>query len=129
MIDNCLAGVVSSISMAMNDEPSVPYSLDEALSSMMRQEEQVGQIHAVSVSRQGPRISHLLFIDDTPIFCRVRSEELLVVQELLWRFEEGSDLMINPQKSAAIFSKNVPTPLWQELSKVLGILMVDKHEK
>ncbi|KAL0303589.1 UNVERIFIED_CONTAM: hypothetical protein Sradi_6227000 [Sesamum radiatum] len=37
--------------------------------------------------------------------------------------------MINPQKSAAVFSNNVPMPLLEELADILGILMVAEHKK
>ncbi|KAL2244248.1 UNVERIFIED_CONTAM: hypothetical protein Sindi_0542800 [Sesamum indicum] len=54
---------------------------------------------------------------------------MAVVQDLLRQFEEGSGLIINTQKPVIVFSKNVPTPLHEELANILGVPMVAKHEK
>ncbi|KAL0373044.1 UNVERIFIED_CONTAM: hypothetical protein Scaly_0986000 [Sesamum calycinum] len=88
-----------------------------------------GALHGVSISRNGSRASHLLFADDTLIFPQATREALLCIRDLLQRFEEASGLAINWQKSAAVFGKNETAVSRKELGRVLGDLVVDKHEK
>ncbi|KAL0355187.1 UNVERIFIED_CONTAM: hypothetical protein Sradi_3965600 [Sesamum radiatum] len=91
-------------------DPLSPYLFlfcAEALSHLIRQAEAQGEIQGVSVSLRAPRISHLLFADDTMIFCQTSSEALLAIKEILHKYELASGLKINLSKSAFVFSKNV----------------------
>ncbi|KAL0435017.1 UNVERIFIED_CONTAM: hypothetical protein Sradi_0209600 [Sesamum radiatum] len=77
----------------------------------------------------GPRVSHLLFVDDTLIFCEASEEALTCVGRVLRDLEEASGLAVNLEKSAIAFSHNVPTVLQVYLAWNLGVRTVDKHEK
>ncbi|KAL0416872.1 UNVERIFIED_CONTAM: hypothetical protein Slati_3519100 [Sesamum latifolium] len=89
--------------------------LDEVLNGLVRRAEADGAIRGVWVSRNGPRVSHLLFADGTLIFCDANREAIQVVRDLLATFEDGSGLQINYQKSAIVFSRNVPVHIQEEL--------------
>ena len=54
----------------------------------------VGNMAATSMM-----VSHLLFVDDTFIFCDVHPNQLVTLREILSRFEEISSLRINLGKS------------------------------
>ncbi|KAL0454691.1 UNVERIFIED_CONTAM: putative mitochondrial protein [Sesamum latifolium] len=84
-------------------DPLSPYLFlfyAEAFSSMLRKAEEVGTICGVRVCRSGPRITHLLFTDDTLIFCDANPETLQSVCGLFDKFERGSGLQVNYQKFA-----------------------------
>ncbi|KAL0415786.1 UNVERIFIED_CONTAM: hypothetical protein Slati_3410500 [Sesamum latifolium] len=101
----------------------------EAFSRMIQREESLGLLKGVAVSRSGPRVSHLLFADDTLLFVQTTHEALLCIRRTLQKFEEVSRLAINWQKSAAGFSKNMEAAPREELGRVLGVATVEKHEK
>ncbi|KAL0413865.1 UNVERIFIED_CONTAM: hypothetical protein Sradi_1588200, partial [Sesamum radiatum] len=76
-----------------------------ALSSMIWKAEIRGHIQGVVVSRLGPRVSQLLFADDTMIFCQAIG------------------------KSGTVFNKNMDNTTWVDLAQILGVAVIQKHEK
>jgi hypothetical protein len=63
-------------------------------------------IHGVSVCRDGPKISHLLFADDSLVFCEASLVECERLGLLLKLYEAALGQKINRQKTAIFFSKN-----------------------
>ena len=49
-----------------------------------------GDIQGVSLCRNGPRITHLLFVDDGLLFCRAKEEECQSLLEVLAKYERAS---------------------------------------
>ena len=47
----------------------------EGLHGLLSQATNNGDIRGVSLCQNGPKITHLLFTDDSLIFCRVKEEE------------------------------------------------------
>ncbi|KAL0440361.1 UNVERIFIED_CONTAM: hypothetical protein Slati_2519100 [Sesamum latifolium] len=101
----------------------------EAFCDMVRREEAVGSIHEVCVCRSSPRVSHLLFADNTLLFCDANQATLQSVCGLLTKFEEGSGVQVNYQKSAVVLSKNVRHHTQEELAAFIGVVRITKNEK
>ena len=62
----------------------------EGLSAMIKKEERDGLLKGVAVSREAPWISHLLFADDSIVFCRASVEECDRVLKVLEDYEGES---------------------------------------
>ena len=60
------------------------------LQGLIKKVETNGDIRGVSICRNGPRVSHLFFADDSVLFCRAKVEECQRVLELLSVYEKGS---------------------------------------
>ncbi|KAL0444502.1 UNVERIFIED_CONTAM: hypothetical protein Slati_2172900 [Sesamum latifolium] len=88
-----------------------------------------GELRGMVVSQQGPQVSHLLFADDTLVFCQATQEALQRVGRILREFEAASGLMVNLEKSSIAFSCNVPENLKNDLASMLGVRMVTKHDR
>ncbi|KAL0361024.1 UNVERIFIED_CONTAM: putative mitochondrial protein [Sesamum radiatum] len=101
----------------------------EVLSNMIFQEETQGRLTGVVVSRSRPWVSHLLFADDTLIFCWAVEDEFRCVKSTPRHFEEVSSLAINLQKMAVVFSKNTLGEHQEALGEFLGISVVDQYAK
>ncbi|KAL0405567.1 UNVERIFIED_CONTAM: hypothetical protein Slati_3870600 [Sesamum latifolium] len=88
-------------------DPLSPYLFlfcAEAFSGLIRKAESEGTIEGVVVSRAAPPVSHLLFADDTLIFCQATKEALSSRQLVLTSFKAASGLMIDKGKSAIVGS-------------------------
>ena len=62
-----------------------------------------GDIRGFSRCRNGLRISHLFFADDTFLFCRVELREVQTIQNILRKYELASGQKINPGKTTLFF--------------------------
>ncbi|KAL0434667.1 UNVERIFIED_CONTAM: hypothetical protein Sradi_0174600 [Sesamum radiatum] len=87
------------------------------------------KIKGVVITRTGPRVPHLLFVDDTLVFCQATPTELGSVKRVLEQLEAASNLMGNLEKSPMAFSQNTAMEGRVELAEVLGVQIVEKHEK
>jgi hypothetical protein len=82
----------------------------EGLTSLIRQAELDGYIFGVATYRKGPKLSHLLFADDSLLFCKATISESTRIMEILSLYEQSSGQKINRKKSAIFFSSNTPQP-------------------
>ncbi|KAL0458055.1 UNVERIFIED_CONTAM: putative mitochondrial protein [Sesamum latifolium] len=106
-------------------DPLSPYLFlfcAEALSHLLVKAESRGELTGVAVSRHGPRISHLLFANDTLIFCQATEEAMICLRRVLKEFEAASVLVVNLEKSAIAFSRNTPEHLQAYLAGLLGFV-------
>ncbi|XP_015939884.1 uncharacterized protein LOC107465419 [Arachis duranensis] len=61
----------------------------------------------VSVTRSGPKFSHLMFADDLLLFCQATKSQVQMVMHSLNIFCKASGMKVNLEKSKAFCSKNV----------------------
>ena len=73
---------------------------------MLRKEEVQGNIQGILVSGGPPQISHLLFVDDSIMFCRATVEEGRKILKVLEDYEVESGQRLNKEKTSLFFSKN-----------------------
>ncbi|XP_060969607.1 uncharacterized protein LOC133036861 [Cannabis sativa] len=78
----------------------------EGLSSLVRHYEATRLITGCKVARSAPTISHLLFADDSYVYCQASEEEANHVLQLLQTFEGASGQKVNLHKSSAFFNSN-----------------------
>ena len=93
----------------------------EALSRMLDAAAMLGQFSGFSVGNLAGTlltVSHLLFANDTLIFCNANSHHLAALCGILARFEVVSRLKINLLQSELVPIGNVPN--MEELVKILG---------
>lgn len=112
-------------------DPISPYLFiicAEAFSSLLSAAKTNGKIRGVKVSRGAPSISHLLFADDSFIFCRATKKEVQALREILTVYEVVSGQMVNLGKSSVSFSRNVRGELKDGISRILGIPWVSHHD-
>ncbi|KAL0409377.1 UNVERIFIED_CONTAM: putative mitochondrial protein [Sesamum radiatum] len=105
-------------------DPLSPYLFlfcAEALSHLISKAEANGELRGIAISRYGPRVSHLLFADDTLIFGQATSEALHCVGRVLKLFEKASGLTVNLEKSSMAFSRNISNAHSLALANILSV--------
>ena len=74
-------------------DPLSPYLFllcSEGLNQMLQAAAREDEIRGFSLCRNGPRISHLYFADDTLLFIRAVMGDLEKIQEILTLYEQAS---------------------------------------
>lgn len=97
----------------------------EGLSALLRKYETQKWIHGIKVCRNAPSVSHLLFADDSYLFCKASEDEALRMGELLQIFEEASGQQVNLNKSSVIYSSNVDRELKSKIGQILQVEEAD----
>ena len=94
-------------------DPLYPYLFllcAESLTSLIRQAKLDGHISGVATCRRGPKVSHLLFVDDSLLFCKATISDSTKIIEILSLYEHSSGQKIKREKSVIFFSSNTPQP-------------------
>ena len=66
-----------------------------------------GKLNGMAICRIAPKITNLLFADDSLIFCQANENEVQVVSNTLQLYANASEQCINFEKSSAYFSSDV----------------------
>lgn len=85
----------------------------------MKRFENNSVLGGIRVVRGAPIISHMLFADDSYIFCKATKEEANRVKHMLSIFERASGQKMNQHKSSVFFSRNVMNHCKQEICNTL----------
>ncbi|XP_042962749.1 uncharacterized protein LOC122297028 [Carya illinoinensis] len=91
-------------------DPLSPYLFllcTEGLISLLKRNANEGMVEGVRICRGAPRVNHLLFADDSVIFCQADVSTNANILSLLELYERASGQCINKEKTSMVFSKNV----------------------
>ena len=77
---------------------------------------------------QGPCISHLLFADDSIIFCQATNDECNRLEQILETYECASGQQLNRKKTSLFFSHNTPQETPESIQHRFGAEVIWQHE-
>uniref|UniRef100_A0A803P8W5 Reverse transcriptase domain-containing protein n=1 Tax=Cannabis sativa TaxID=3483 RepID=A0A803P8W5_CANSA len=115
---------VSSSSLSFNINGAVT-----GLSALLRMEENLGNLKGLSISRGAPSVTHLLFADDSLLFCQAHDSSCQAIRRVLDVYHRASGQLLNTDKTVMSFSPNVNVELKASFNNVLGMPICDLHEK
>ncbi|KAK3204478.1 hypothetical protein Dsin_018524 [Dipteronia sinensis] len=78
-------------------DPLSPYLFlicEEGLSQLFRRAENMGDIYGFKCSRQGPKISHLFFVDDSMIFTKALERDCKAIKHILEIYSRASGQVV-----------------------------------
>ncbi|XP_075658880.1 uncharacterized protein LOC142628720 [Castanea sativa] len=96
---------------------------------MLKKEEVEGHIKGIAVCRGAPRISHLLFANDSIVFCRATVEEGSRVTKVLEDYEGDSGQKLNKEETSLFFSKNTNREVQFLVKHQFRAQIIRHHEK
>lgn len=115
----------------------IPYCLfsfcfvPKALSLFLRRlkESKKIKINALKICWQAPLINHLLFVDDSLLFCKASVEENRKIQHHLKTYASASGQLINYEKTSIHFNKNLLKNLYRSINEIQRINSTKSHDK
>lgn len=97
----------------------------EGLSALIRKYETIRWISGIKVCQKAPSITHMLFADDSYMYCKASEEEANRVLRMLQVFENASGQKVNRMKSSVFFSTNTSSESRIKICEVLQMLEAD----
>lgn len=77
----------------------------------------------------GSQLTHLLFTDDSLIFCRTKKDEYQSLLNVLAKYERASWQQVNQSKTTLFFSKSTTKEMQLAINEMLGVTVVQQYEK
>lgn len=103
-------------------DPLSPYLFlmcTDGFHGLLKKAETMGDIRGVSICQNGSRLTHLLFADDSLIFCKAKESECEKLLEVLAKYEGASGQQINRAKTTLFFSKSPHKPCKTQSKQLL----------
>ena len=115
-----------------HSDPLSPYLFlicSKALNQQLQHAARSEVIRGFSLCRNGPRINHFFFADDTLLFCHASRGDLEAILKLLQLYEQAFRQKLNRDKTTVFFSKATIEEQRMELVEFLGVNEVWEYEK
>ncbi|CAL9014415.1 unnamed protein product [Prunus brigantina] len=93
----------------------------EGLTSLIKAHEARQALHGFQLRRDEVSISHLLFADDSVLFCEADAREAECVLNILQCYEAGSGQSVNFDKSSIFYSAHCSSRLRVQMEQILHI--------
>ena len=112
-------------------DPLSPYLFllcAEGFTALLAKAEIERRIKGVSICRGAPKITNLLFANDSLLFCQATQNEGQAVMEILQTYAQASGQCVNLEKSSVYFSSNTTGSQRQQMIQILGVKEVERFE-
>jgi hypothetical protein len=132
LLDGSPFGMFPSSQGLRQGDPLSPFLFilgSEALYRLIVRAENLGSINGIKISRDSPRISHLLFADDLMFFAKASTSEANSILDCLTTYSQWFDQNINFQKSSIFFSPNSHHNAMADIKSILHLQQISPRAK
>ena len=112
-------------------DPLLPYLFllcAEGFTALLNKAESEGRIKGISICRGPPKVTNLMFANDSLLFCQASRDEGETITEILQTYERALGQSINLEKSLVYFSSNTSERQKGQILEALGVQEVDRFE-
>ncbi|XP_022841874.1 uncharacterized protein LOC111365549 [Olea europaea var. sylvestris] len=113
-------------------DPISPYLFlicTEGLVNLLNKAERNKNVTGIQVCRGAPSLNHLLFADDSLIFCEANESTTSRLQALLSSYEDASGQQLNRDKTSMVFSANVSQDKQESIMALSNAPQVQQYDK
>ena len=132
IINGELQGYIAPSRGIRQGDPLSPYLFllcAEGFLALLRKAEREKTQSGISISRGGPKLSHLHFADDSLMFCHSHPAECRKLLEVLALYEHSLGQKINLDKTAIFFSKNTLENTRLEIQRIWGTQVILQYDR
>ena len=101
----------------------------EGLHGLISNAAHIGDIHGFQLCRRSPKLTHLLFADDSLLFCKSDTVECQRVLDILGVYEKCSGQQINRSKTTIYFNKSTIEERRLAIKELLGVPEIREYER
>uniref|UniRef100_A0A803QK36 Reverse transcriptase domain-containing protein n=1 Tax=Cannabis sativa TaxID=3483 RepID=A0A803QK36_CANSA len=132
LLNGSIQGSITPQRGIRQGDPLSPYLFlicSEGFSRLLQFQESIGALQGLKVSRSAPPITHLLFADDSVLFCRASRSSARAIHLCLDLYSRASGQLLNPEKSVLSFSPNTRTTEQHFFQHLLNMPIQPCHEQ
>lgn len=96
---------------------------------LMHKEACCNNIHGIQVATNAPKVTHLLFADDSLFFGRANQKEADSINFVLTKYQLAFGQLVSLDKSEVSFSRNVPENEKDIICNKIGVMAVTSHRE
>ena len=80
-----------------------------------------GELTGIQIASSAPKVNHLLFADDSLLFCKATISDATIMKSLLDFYCNASVQKINNEKSFVFFGKGCPDDIRLAMKQALAV--------
>ena len=125
-------GLITPFRGICQGDPLFPFLFllsTKGLHGLISQAAVLGDIRGYSLCKYSIRLTHLLFADNSLLFCRAIDLECQKVLDILDSYVECSGQQINKSKTTIFFSKSTSNEQRERIKLALGVSKIKQYEK
>ena len=114
------------------DDPLSPFLFllcTEGLNDLINNAAANGDIKGYSLCRNDPSLTHLLFADNSLLFCRATIQECQKILDILDTYAKCSGQQINNNKTTIFFSRCTTEEIRNHIKIALGVPEIKQYEQ
>ncbi|KAL0319937.1 UNVERIFIED_CONTAM: putative mitochondrial protein [Sesamum radiatum] len=101
----------------------------ETFSVLLQDAKRVGHIKGIAICKRAPSISHLLFANDTQIYCEVTHSSISCIKDLLETYAKALGQVVSYNKLSMVLSRNSQDWMRETIPRLLSFKREEQQDR